>query len=85
MRKENSSNKSISENVKELVITRIEAAPPHLKLSIGSSGRLTKEDMIEHVKKGDEIGKKIVNSHISFLKAISSGEFVKTISSVDTD
>ncbi len=85
MKEKYSSNKRISEDVKELVITRIEAAPAHLKLSIGSDGRLTKGQMIEHVKKGDEVGKKIVNSHLSFLKAIASGEFVKTISSVELD
>lgn len=73
----------IPEQVKELVITRIEAqVPSHLKLSIGSYGSMSKEEMIEHVKRGDEIGKKIATAHVSFLKALASGEFTKAITSV---
>lgn len=70
----------IPEQVKELVITKIEAQlPQNLKLSIGSHGLLSKEEMIEHVKKGDEIGKQIVNVQMSFLKALASGEFVRAM------
>lgn len=77
------SNEEIKESIKELVITRIEAqVPSTLKLSIGSHGSLTKEEMIEHVKKGDIIGKQIVNMHLSFLKALTSGNFVKAMNTV---
>jgi len=73
----------ISNNIKELIITRIEAkSPSHLKLSIGSHRSMSKEEMIEHVRKGDEVGKKIVQVHLNFLKALASGEFVKAVSSV---
>jgi len=74
---------TISEPVRELVISKIEAQlPSHLKLSIGSYGALSKEEMIEHVKRGDEIGKQIIKSHLSFLKALASGEFVQAVNSV---
>lgn len=76
-------DQKIEEEIKELVITRIEAQlPSHLKLSIGSSGSMTKEEMIEHIKKGDEVGQKIINSHMAFLKALVNGELVKAITSV---
>ncbi|HLD43524.1 MAG TPA: hypothetical protein VJB08_06100 [Candidatus Nanoarchaeia archaeon] len=74
----------ISESMKELVITKIEShMPSHLKLSIGSYGNLSKEEMIEHVKKGDEIGQQIVRVHMSFLKAVASGEFARKMVSVE--
>ncbi len=74
---------AIPENIKELVITRIEVqVPGNLKLSIGSYGSMNKEEMIEHIKKSDEIGQKIVQTHLNFLKALVSGEVAKAIASV---
>jgi hypothetical protein len=75
-------NKPINEDLMKLVIMRVEAAPTNWKLSIGSFGSLSKEEIIAHIKKGDEIGSQIVNSHLAFLKAVANGEFTKAISSV---
>lgn len=77
----------IDERVKELVSIKIEAQmPAHLKLSIGSQKEpLSKEEMIEHVKKGDAIGEQIINAHMSFLKAVASGEFAKAIASAENE
>ncbi len=78
--------KGIPKAIKELVITKIEAQmPSHLKLSIGYYGTLSKEEMIDHVKKEDLIGKQIVRAHMSFLKALANGEFTKAIASVENE
>ncbi|MBU0459720.1 MAG: hypothetical protein KJ597_02105 [Nanoarchaeota archaeon] len=70
----------INESMKELVIARIEARMPStIKLSIGSTGSMSKEEMIQHVKKGDEQGEQIVRMHLNFIKAVTSGEFVKEL------
>ena len=75
-----------SEQIKELVITKIDAQmPSHLKLSIGSYGTMSKEEMIKHVKEDDPIGKQIVRVHMSFLKALASGEFRKAMVSVENE
>ena len=76
-------NNKINQEIKETIIARIDAQPSNLRLSIGSSGSLTKEEMIEHVKKEDEIGKQIIRVHLNFLKAIANGEFVKAVNSVE--
>jgi len=75
-------NNEINEELKEVVIMRIDAIPSNLKLSIGNDKTLTKEEMIVHVEKGDETGKQIINSHLSFMKAIARGEFTKALASV---
>lgn len=76
----------ISDKIKELVITKIESnMPTHLRLSIGSYGALTKEEIIHHIKEGDDIGKQIVKVHMSFLKAVASGEFAKKLVSVENE
>jgi len=76
-------NIKVSEDIKKLVIARIDAKmPSNLKMSIGNSPSLSKEEMIEHVKKGDEKGKQIIEMHMHFIQTVASGEFTKLISSV---
>ena len=73
----------VDEKVKELVIARIDAKmPSNIKISIGSTGSLSKEQMIEHVRKGDKEGKEIVQMHLNFIKAITSGHLMKEINSI---
>lgn len=84
--KKDSSDKDneVSEEAKILVIARIDAqVPSNLRLSIGSFGGMTKEQMIEHVKEGDEVGKQIINSHLRFLRAQSSGKITKALISAE--
>lgn len=87
MKKENNERDiEITEKMKEVVIARIEAqVPSNYKLYIGSYGGLSKEELIEHVKKGDKIGEYIVKAHLSFMKALASGEFIKAINSVEDE
>lgn len=63
------------EEIKKLVISRIEVLPPRQKISIGSFGEFTKEELIEHVEKGDTIGKKIIEVQLEFLKSLKEGVF----------
>ena len=75
--------KEPSKYEKELVIARIDAQlPSRLKLFMGANKSLTKEEMIKHVKNGDKIGQEIVESHLSFIRALASGQFTKAIVSV---
>ena len=76
-------NKEISVRVKELIIARIDSQiPSKLKLFMGSSKGLDKNEIIEHIRGGDKIGVQIVESQMNFLKALTSGEFVQAINSV---
>ena len=67
------------EELKELVLARIEVMSPNLKLSIGRYGTFTKQELIEHVKKDDEAGKQIVQMQINFIKALTSGRLIETL------
>ena len=74
----------VNERMKEIVVARIDAqVPSNLKLAMGGYGSMNKEEMIEHVQKGDEIGKQIVKRHLLFLKSLASGEFTKALASID--
>jgi len=73
----------ITEEMKQLVIARIEAQiSPNLRLSIGSDGSLGKDEMIERVQKGDEVGKQIIQVHLNFLRAQATGQLVSALNSV---
>ncbi len=64
---------SSSEDIKELVIARLETLPPDKKISIGNYGEFTKEELIEHVKKNDPVGNKMIEIEMEFLRAIKEG------------
>ena len=84
MKKKNDSPKIIlDENIKKLVVARIEAQmSSNLRLSIGAEGSLDKEKMIEHVEQGDDIGNQIVHAHLNFIKAQASGQLISALNTV---
>ena len=48
------------EDVRKLVAARLKTLPDGAVVSVGSDGEFTKEQVIESVLKGDEIGQKMV-------------------------
>ncbi|MCK4649933.1 hypothetical protein KAT36_01745 [Candidatus Pacearchaeota archaeon] len=78
-----SKEKELNETLKKLVVARIEASMSStLKLSIGSDGSLTKNQMIEHVMGGDNIGKRIIQTHLNFMRAQATGQLTTALNTV---
>lgn len=68
----------IDPEIKKLVLWRIETnVPDHFKMVMGGSGALSKEELKMHVEKEDEIGARIVEMELDFIRAVSTGEFTK--------
>ncbi|MEK6920636.1 MAG: hypothetical protein AABX82_02035 [Nanoarchaeota archaeon] len=63
----------IDEDIKKLVIARLEVLPSDKKISIGSIGEFTKEQLIQSVKNEDAIGRKMIQIEIEFLQALKEG------------
>jgi hypothetical protein len=59
----------VTENIKELIKARLEEMPSHIKLSIGNSGPFSKDELIEHVEKDDEIGETIIDMELNYMRA----------------
>jgi hypothetical protein len=59
----------------DLVVARLQNLPSNKEISIGSSGEFTKAELIEHVKKNDEIGKKMIAIEMDFLRSMKEGIF----------
>ncbi len=68
--------------VKELVIARLEEMPESHKLSVGSKGSFTKEQLIEEVKQDSDVGKMIMKIHLDFLRSFKKGEFYRELGAV---
>ncbi len=70
---------SISEDIKELVIARLDIMPSTYKLSIGSEGTFTRKQLIEHVIAEDKIGNQITRMQLNFIKALTTGKLIETL------
>ncbi|MBS3156637.1 hypothetical protein J4442_00490 [Candidatus Woesearchaeota archaeon] len=71
---------NISKELKELILYKIEAEiPPHHKLSIGSKGVFTKEQLKKAVEEEDDVGKAYVKMQLDFLRALARGEISKIL------
>lgn len=83
MKEENNFQEEKNKQLVDLVIARIDSqVSPNLKLSIGGGQTLSKEEMINHVKKGDETGKQLIELHLNFIKAQATGQLGVALSSV---
>ncbi len=67
-------NEKITKQIKDLVIARLEIMPSNMKVSIGSYGAFSKNDLKKHVEEEDEIGKKVIEVQMAFLRAIKEGK-----------
>ena len=72
-------SEKISEDLKELVIYRLDTFPEDKRISIGSDGEFSKSELIDHVRNGDEIGQKIVELELTFLRALKEGVLLNEI------
>lgn len=76
----------ISKEKEELVIARLEIMSPNQGFSIGGGGgELTRDELIEHVKAGDEIGQKAVEIELTFLRALKDGTLLGQVLSVEEE
>lgn len=58
---------------KEIVIKRLEAMPENVKVSMGSLGTFSRDELIHNVAEDSELGKFIVDMQIKYLKSMSRG------------
>lgn len=76
---------TITEDLKDLVAARLDLMSPDLAISIGSSGTFTKDQLIEHVRQGDDVGRTIIEMEMEFLQAIKNGTLIRDITSATDD
>jgi hypothetical protein len=75
----NEENKDKEKYWTELVLAKLEVMPQDYKLSVGDQGIFNKTDLMDHVERGDPIGKQFIEMQKGFMKALTSGELTKVI------
>ena len=77
MTEENKNQNKMTDELKELIIARLDVLPSDKKISIGSEGEFTKDELIERVKIGDSVGQTVVNLELEFLRALKDGSLLE--------
>ena len=68
-------NQKIEEIKKEIVIERLRQAPQTVKIAFGSMNEfMGRDELIEQVQKETEIGRRIVEVQLEYLKAFKKGK-----------
>ena len=62
------------EEMKKIAFARVKAASDDLVISIGSK-EYAKEEILQSISDGGEIGLEVINMQIEFLRDMASGEF----------
>jgi hypothetical protein len=57
----------------KLVKVRLQALPENTSLSIGYLGSFSKQELLEHVDKNDDIGKQMIEIDKMYLQALKEG------------
>ncbi len=74
-KEKNKEGGKIDEQLKKIVIAGLEIFPSDKKIFIGSVGELTKQEMIENVEKETNVGEKIVEIQLNYLRSLKEGIF----------
>jgi hypothetical protein len=68
---DNNFTQEITQEIIDLVVARLETIPKNVEVSIGGEGSFTIEDLIERVKRQDEVGKKMVEMQLAYIYSLS--------------
>lgn len=65
-------NAKLNTEIKEIVIARLQTIPDQFKLSLGGHGVYTKKQVIDEVKQETEVGKKMMEIQINYLRSLKN-------------
>lgn len=61
------------EEIRKLVLARLQILSPDTIKCIGNKGSFNRDELIEHVKLGDKIGKTVEQIEMEWLRALKDG------------
>lgn len=70
MENSNHSDKKISDEIVDLVIARLETIPSNIAISIGHEGNFSISELIKRVHARDEIGKKMIEMQLQYIRSL---------------
>lgn len=71
---QNIKQKDIPQEIRELILARLEVLSSQMHFSSGnSSANISRDEMIQHVTDGDDIGRDYIETELRFLRALKKG------------
>ncbi len=64
------------QEIRNLVIARLQLFSSNRRISIGGSGSFTKEQLIEKIKHHDPVGQKIIDVQLNYLRSFKNQRFL---------
>lgn len=58
----------LSQEIKRLVIKRLEAVPANISFSLGNFGSFTKDELIDEIQKNSDVGKTMIEMELTFIR-----------------
>lgn len=71
--KEGKEKQVITDDEIAIVVAQLQSLPYDVKIAIGDYGSFDKGELIEHVESKDEIGRLVVDIHMSALRSFKEG------------
>jgi len=76
MIKKNKVQKVSDKEIRDIVIARLQSLPSDRKISIGSDGEFTKDELVQNIHNGSDVGNKIIEIQLDYLKSLKEGIFL---------
>lgn len=69
-----------SKRKRDIIIARIEILSPELHFSSGKNSKTySRDEIIEHIKNNDAVGKEFVKTELEFLRALRDGTLISRL------
>jgi hypothetical protein len=59
----------MKQDIKQLVIARLDQMPSHIKVSVGDVGSFSKSELIRNVEEETPIGQKLAEIQLAYIKS----------------
>jgi len=63
----------VEEDLKKLILLRLESWPPNVKIALGSGEELSRDQLIEFVKQGGPLGEEIIAMQLRYMRSMKTG------------
>ncbi|KKR13348.1 MAG: hypothetical protein UT42_C0047G0003 [Candidatus Falkowbacteria bacterium GW2011_GWA2_39_24] len=63
------SGTSTNNAMRKLVVSRLSVLSPNTRISLGSDGSFTRDELIVNVEKGNKVGEKIIEIEMEWLRS----------------
>ena len=69
----------IDKDLKNLVMSRLETLPDDIEISVGDLGLFSKTDLIADVEAETEVGKKMIEIELRFMRDLVNGQLYQNL------